>query len=396
MVRITRWLTGWVAFTVSGRQKGQAERFLSLCTHNGKVLWEMQPIGDEKGFQCKIRASEYKELIPDARKCRVKVRLQKKGGFPFCWRKASRRKGILVGCALFLLLLWILSSRYWLITVSGNSQLAASTLLQAAQEEGLFQGAARREVDPQMLASALMKRFPEIGWISINTRGCSAEICLEEGIPTPEEQTQETPANILAAVDGVILSIDTFDGTAMVKAGEAVTQGQLLISGIKENQLGGTSAVYARGKIVAKTRRSFSAQVPMEQVKAVKTGQTVCRRSLTFFGITLPLNLHREPEGLWQREREKTTLTLLGTELPAFVTQETWFEYRETPCTLTRKEAEELAWDMIELQQRELLGAEGRVLSEEANVKIQSGKLCLTVNSQCQEEIGVTQQILFE
>lgn len=396
MVRITRWLTGWAAFTVCGKQKGQAERFLSLCTRNGKVLWEMQPLKEEPGFQCRIRACEYKELVPDARKCRVRIHLRKKGGLPFCWRRASRRKGMLAGCVLFLLLLWILSSRYWLITVSGNSQLAASTLLQAAQEEGLFQGAVRREVDPQTLAAALMKRFPEIGWISVNTRGCAAEICLEEGIPTPQQQTQETPANILAAVDGVILSINTFDGTAMVKAGEAVTQGQLLISGIKENQLGGTSAVYARGKIVAKTKRSFLAQVPLEQKKAVKTGETVYRRSLTFFGITLPLNLHREPQGLWQREREENSLTLLGTQLPVFVTQETWEEYEEIPWTLTQEEAKKQAWDRIELQQRELLGAEGRVLSQEDQVKIQDGKLCLTVNSQCQEEIGVTQQILFE
>ncbi len=395
MVGAIRWLTGWVAFTVSGKQKGQAERFLSLCTRGGKVLWEMKPTQNECTFSCRIRASEYPSLLPEARKCRVRMRMLGKYGLPFYWRRATRRKGMLAGTALFLLLLWMLSGRYWLITVSGNDQLAASTLLQAAQEEGLYQGALRNEVDPQSLASALMKRFPEIGWISINTRGSSAEICLQEGVPIPQEQTSETPANILASVDGVILSINTFDGTAMVKTGEAVTQGQLLISGIKENQLGGTSAVYARGKIVAKTKRSFSAQVPLEQVKAVKTGRTVCRRSVTFFGITLPLNLHKEPEGLWQREQEEFPLTLLDTQLPAFITQETWNQYREQPCTLTQEEAESLAWESIELQQRELLGAEGRVLSQKSNIKIQDGTLFLTVTAQCQEEIGVSQEILF-
>lgn len=395
MVRAIRWLTGWAAFTVSGKQKGQAERFLSLCTRNGKVLWEMKPTQDGCAFSCRVRAAEYPALLPEARKCRVRLRLQGKHGLPFHWRRACRRKGLLAGAALCFLLLWLLSGRYWLITVSGNDQLPASTLLQAAQDEGLFQGASRSEIDPQALASALMKRFPEIGWISVNTRGSSAEICLQEGIPIPEEQTSETPSNILATVDGVIVSIDTFDGTAMVKTGDAVTQGQLLISGIKENQLGGTNAVYARGKIVAKTKREFSAQVPLEQVKAVKTGRTLCRRSFTFFGITLPLNLHKEPKGLWQREQDTLPLTLLDTQLPAYITQETWVQYREEPCTLTQEEAEDLAWDSIELQQRELLGAEGRVLSQKSSVKIQKGTLFLTVTSQCQEEIGVSQEILF-
>lgn len=395
MVGAIRWLTGWVAFTVSGKQKGQAERFLSLCTRGGKIFWEMKPVPNQPQISCRVRACEYPSLLSQARKCRVRLHIQKKCGLPFYWRRVSRRKGMLAGAALFLLLLWLLSGRYWLVTVSGNDQLAASTLLQAAQEEGLYQGALRKDVDPQALASALMKRFPEIGWVSVNTRGSSAEICLQEGVPIPEEQTSQTPANILAAADGVIVSIDTFDGTAMVKAGEAVTQGQLLISGIKENQLGGTSAVYARGKIVAKTKRDFSAQVPLEQVEAIKTGRTICRRSLTFFGITLPLNLHQEPEGLWQREQEQIPLILLDTQLPAFVTQETWTQYREEPCTLTREEAEALAWDSIELQQRELLGAEGRVLSQKSAVRIQNGTLYLTVASQCQEEIGVSQEILF-
>lgn len=92
--------------------------------------------------------------------------------------------------------------------------------LAAAQEEGLFPGAGRKGIDAKSVASALMEKFPEIGWVSVNTQGCSAEICLEEGVPVPETSEKE-PANILACQDGVILSMDVFSGTPAVQVGTA-------------------------------------------------------------------------------------------------------------------------------------------------------------------------------
>ena len=221
MIGLTRWLTGWVEFSIQGKKKGQAERFLTLSARSGFCFWGMEPEGE--GFRCRVRAVEYPELRSGARRCRVRLRVLRRRGLPFWQQKLCRRKGLALGGAVFCLLLWFLSGRFWIITVSGNEELPQSLLLSAAQEEGLFSGVARDSIDEKVLAAALMERFPEIGWVSVNTRNCQAEICLEEGIPKPEDQSGETPANILAAADGQILSIDAFDGVAMVKAGDTVT-----------------------------------------------------------------------------------------------------------------------------------------------------------------------------
>ena len=261
---------------------------------------------------------------------------------------------------------------------------------------GLFSGVAQDSIDEKVLAAALMERFPEIGWVSVNTRNCQAEICLEEGVPKPEDQSGETPANILAAADGQILSIDAFDGVTMVKAGDTVVEGQVLISGIREDQLGVNHAIHARGRVEARTRRSFTAEIPLEYTETVETGETLIRRSLTAFGLTFPLTLRREPEGLWRREDNRYTASLLGTPLPLWVQEETWLACRQEKRQLTREEAEALAWDAVSLQQRELLGARGRVLEEESSSKVENGVFRLTVRAQCREEIGVTQEIIFE
>lgn len=394
MIGLTRWLTGWVEFSIQGKKKGQAERFLTLSARSGFCFWGMEPEGE--GFRCRVRAVEYPELRSGARWCGVRLRVLRRRGLPFWQQKLCRRKGLALGGAVFCLLLWFLSGRFWIITVSGNEELPQNLLLSAAQEEGLFSGVARDSIDEKVLAAALMERFPEIGWVSVNTRNCQAEICLEEGVPKPEDQSGETPANILAAADGQILSIDAFDGVAMVKAGDTVVEGQVLISGIREDQLGVNHAIHARGRVEARTRRSFTAEIPLEYTETVETGETLIRRSLTAFGLTFPLTLRREPKGLWRREDNRYTASLLGTPLPLWVQEETWLACRQEKRQLPREEAEALAWDAVSLQQRELLGVRGRVLEEEPSSQVENGVFRLTVRAQCREEIGVTQEIIFE
>ena len=46
-------------------------------------------------------------------------------------------------------------------------------------------------------------------------------------------------------------------------------------------------------------------------------------------------------------------------------------------------------------QQREQLGKDGRVLSQKPSISVEDGVLVLTVTAQCQENIGVLQEILF-
>ena len=90
------------------------------------------------------------------------------------------------------------------------------------------------------------------------------------------------------------------------------------------------------------------------------------------------------------------TASLLGTPLPLWVQEETWLACRQEKRKLTLEEAEALAWDAVSLQQRELLGVRGRVLEEESSSKVENGVLRLTVRARCREEIGVTQEIIFE
>ena len=119
--------------------------------------------------------------------------------------------------------------------------------------------------------------------MAINTWGNTATIRLDEGLEIPEVEDTNKPTNIMSAMDGQIVAMDIYHGTPQVQIGDAVAEGQLLISGINQSESGEESFVHASAKIMARTRRVFSVEIPLEQRKEEPSGEILIRRSLDVF-----------------------------------------------------------------------------------------------------------------
>ena len=135
MVRLTRWLTGWVEFSCKG-DGGKSERFLTLASRSGILLWGIRKQG-ENGVLCRCRAADYAFFRPFAARTGARLHLCSRHGLCFRLRFFGRRKGMTAGLALAVVLLWLLSGKYWVITVQGDTNIPTETLLAAAREEGL-------------------------------------------------------------------------------------------------------------------------------------------------------------------------------------------------------------------------------------------------------------------
>ena len=108
-----------------------------------------------------------------------------------------------------------------------------------------------------------MLRFPGVSWLTVNTQGSTAVVALAEGVEKPDMEAWKRPCNIRSAAAGQILRMEVYAGQAEVAAGDAVTAGQLLVSGVTEDAWGGVTLHHAAARIVAETRREFTAAVPL-------------------------------------------------------------------------------------------------------------------------------------
>ena len=389
---LVRWLLGWVEFRIFPKRKGNCERFLNLTARMGAGLWKIRR--SDEYFSAAVNARRYAELWPCAKKAGVRLRAGKRGGLPFLINRVTARKGMVAGAVAFFLILHVFSLYVWSVEVSGCKEIAQEQVIGAARELGLAPGSLKSRVDAEALQQQLMLKFPDVAWLSVNTRGSDVVIVLEEKKKNPEIVTENKVANIKAAESGQILRMEVYRGQAQVKVGDAVVKGQLLISGIVENADGNSQMVRASGRIVAATERSFTARVPLKQTVETDEGRRVVRRSIRVFGVELPLTLTAAPKGNFKREYRRENVRGVTGVLPVSLFTETWTERTTKEVALTEQQAREQAERNLSEMLKSL--SDTTILSSEKKGEVKDGAYVLTFTCKCEQNIAVESEILFK
>lgn len=244
-----------------------------------------------------------------------------------------------------------------------------------------------------------MLRYPEISWVSVNTWANTVNIVIQEGEKKPEVERDDAVGNVVATRAGQIVSMDVYHGKAMVKLGDGVAPGELLVSGVLENAQGGVSFTKAAAKIMARTRRQFTATIPMEETLWEDTGEVVVRKSARIFGLTIPLTFHGIPEGDYEKTADGESVWVNGVELPVTVYAETYTAQRARTVAVSEEEARQRGIEEIQKQQEEALAhptGNGSVLSENVTVTAENGEYKIESDCLCLENIVQEQEFFVE
>lgn len=396
--RIYHWLSGYVEFRV----RGDGARLLTMAAKRGLGLWGFRREGGETAARMKPR--EYKKLRPLCRRCGAVGRIVQKRGLPFQAARLWARKGLILGAVLGAGLYWFLSGFLWGVSVEGTERLLPREVLRAAKECGVYVGANREAVREGHPEVGLQGLLPELSWVSVNTDGCYAQVVVKEGEKKPPMEQEGELSNIVAARAGRIVKIAAMEGRPEVRQGDTVSEGQLLIAGLYQEETDPWNpnppepykrAGAARGSIVAETYREFTVQVSAARGEPVEVGRD-SSLWLEVFGARIPL-------GLWNRSgddsrswEETWQAKVLGVELPLGLTRRTTVYLEEEQRTLTEEEQRAAALLKLREAQRTELPPGSSVRQEELDFAFTEGACVLSARCRCWEEIGVVQKILVE
>lgn len=224
--RIIAWLTGYVEILARGPF---LEKFINLLTGSGLWLWDVRRLGPEV-IHAKLRAHGFLRIRRCAKTAGATVRLHRKRGVPFIWRKIQRRRTFLVGSGLFVAALIYLSSLVMVVKISGFEGEDRIRLLATLHQMGVRPGAARREILAQkrMLEREVMLRTPHAVWFGLEVRGVVAEVTVVKRKTAP---IRPESYDLVAARDGLVTKVAVIRGTAAVREGQTVAAGDLLIAG---------------------------------------------------------------------------------------------------------------------------------------------------------------------
>ncbi|MDD6213210.1 MAG: sporulation protein YqfD [Clostridiales bacterium] len=249
VVKDTHILDGRVLVHIRGRSP---ERFLGLCAYHGFIIKNISCC--DKECICTMYAEDFLRCRTFARKARVQVHIQKKLGLPFILLRFRRRPGWITGMLFFLVILAGGSHFLWEVELTGGMFHTKDQIMQLLIQEGLHAGIPMDQISSQNLEEDIRIQYPDISWASVEKDGAWLRIRLkentsyEESLPESEEPVisyEETAAenekehtslekgyDLVAESDGVIESIVTRQGVPMVKAGDIVKKGTILVSGI--------------------------------------------------------------------------------------------------------------------------------------------------------------------
>ena len=155
--------------------------------------------------------------------------------------------------------------------VSGNDRVPAEQILRELNDLGVGFGTYGPNIKPQDLKNQMLRRIPELQWLTVTQNGMCAEVVVRERPEREPVLDRTTPQNVVASRAGVITEVLCFDGNCLVVPGQAVEAGQLLVSAYTDLEFK-TQVSAARAEVYAETVRHTETLLPETALRKLPTG----------------------------------------------------------------------------------------------------------------------------
>lgn len=260
------------------------------------------------------------------------------------------RAGLIIGVILGVVAIAILSNFTLGIKINCDRTVYYGKVEQTLQKSGLKCGIPLAKVDSRRLEDSILKEIDESVFVTVHTKGVVVYVDVVT-VPLTDEYPKDK-LSVKAEYEGIVTRVIVNSGTAIVKVGDSVKVGALLIDGYINTNKGDYQKpeevvkvpVAASGEVYGKVfyhKRIFTAE---QAVLTRRTGNQKTLRQL-FIG-KFPLGgLGKQPYELCESVTSKTVIDVL---IPINVVTVTYFEiesytldkdaYKENCITLARAE----------------------------------------------------------
>lgn len=256
--------------TVEVRTK-KIEEFLNLLWKNKIGINEIHRI-DMNLIHIETELKNYKTIKELAGKTRSKVKIIKTRGIGFFLIKLKNRFSLVIGAVMFLLIIHYLSSFIWGIDIRTEKNIPPYNIRMQLYNLGIRPGVSKKGLNVYDIEKKLALRNNNIMWARVRIYGSHLKVNIAERQEPPQIISNTNPCNVAASKDGYILRVYTKSGTAIVKAGDVVKKGQVLIKG-EQGKEESTYSVHAEGSVIAQVSYEKSVDVSLTKHIRERTGK---------------------------------------------------------------------------------------------------------------------------
>lgn len=319
------------------------ERWINLCLQENVEIWDIERV-NEGIIYVKFYAENYEKAKKVAEITKCKLEVLEKNGVPFVIERYKHRKIFATLVAVVATAITIVNLFVWKVEIIGDFSIPIEEVKAFLLKENIRVGALKKDIDVEGSKLNILLERDDIAWIGISLKGNQVTVEVVEKDLAEKDPYQGTVGNILSDKAGIVEKIYVAEGTAMVKKGELVEPGTLLIGGLVTSELAGTRYVHAEGEITLRTTYVEKTKIPFEKDLVTKTGNVEKSYQIKIknYLINLP-NKVTNFEKYDTITREKVFSLFGKYETPIALVEKSLEEIQVERVYYTEKQAEDLA-----------------------------------------------------
>lgn len=282
-MNIWKFASGYVKIRIMGEYP---ERLVNKAVANRVGVSRAVPLS-EGGISCEIPMQRMRDLSKCAKGCGCRVHITSKHGLP-CAGLLIKRRRVLAAAAFAVLILCCFASTRLLAVKVVCDGYDRAVVMQKLDEAGLHIGMPMKDADSAELTKQI-NGLSGVEKAEVTKHGvvlCVAVTGSALDRSLEAELSNEGVLGVYAAKDCVVTSVSIVRGRALVKAGDRVSAGQLLISGDYSDLKQGYS-VDAEGSVFGRVLYRSTAEASREDTVLCRTGAGCRFNTIELFGHEL-------------------------------------------------------------------------------------------------------------
>ncbi len=376
--------------------KGNAkERYLNMCRARHFPVWDVTSDKKNDVITMCMNREDFLESKSAIRKTGVKVSVKEKSGLPFLLKKINKRRVFVVGALLGVLFLFIMMRSIWAFQFEGTKRITDEQIVDYLESLGVTIGTPIRDLDYEELEQGLREQFPEITWASVSQRGTTLLIRIREREYTESLQRYDDRTDIVADVDGVIVSMIVKEGVPYVQKGDVISAGDILVGGAvpiydENSEISGYHYYHAQADILVETSQRYTDTLSLSYEKKVYTGKEALIVSLGAFDAQVVLGNGLSSSNVESQSKSYQLRLFRYLQLPFFaqVTRQNAYEWQLS--YYTKEEAQELLLSGLEKYLRELSEKGVQIIAKDVKIIKNGMSMEITADITMRKLVGVS------
>lgn len=386
------YISGYLRINIEGYY---IERFINICRKENIPVWNIKKEKEIRlAFNIKIK--DFKKICKIAKTTKCKLKIKKKKGFPFILNRYRKRKIFAIFLILVIILIGMSSNYVWNIEVIEEDGNNLENIMQNLNQSGLGVGKRKSEINTKEVINKVRLERNDVAWMGIELKGTNAIVKVVKSDEKPDIIDENEYCSIVADKAGIITKISAQDGTANVKVGDTINEGETLINGWVEGKYTGIRYVHAKGEIQAKVWYTKHKFIEYNTTEKRETGNQEEKYAIKFNNFKINLGKGVSKFEIYDTiETENKFKIFSDFYLPISIVKTTNKEIENVQKKYNKEEAKMLGIKELEEELNNEIENKDNIVNKNINTYENENGLDVYVTYEVLENIGTNEKIVF-